>query len=335
MKMCRAARSDSKDLSGKVVTMGVEEITRVAVVGSGLMGHGIALQFALGGYDVMLNDISEERLEQAVGNVKTNLALLQSMGLVDDRSADAVPGRIRTGVSMAEMVDEADFVVEAVFEDLALKRSVFADLDRLAPERTILSSNTSSFMSSQLASATGRPDKVVVANWWNPPYLLPLVEVVRGPETSNDTIETTTALLTKAGKRPVVLQKESLGFIGNRMQFALLREAVSIVERGIASAEDVDAVVTNSFGRRLAVAGPLEVFDLAGWDTILAIIDQLFPDLESSGATPTLVRDMVARGNLGVKSGQGFYDWTDDAVATVRQRVGRALAAIEQLPREE
>jgi 3-hydroxybutyryl-CoA dehydrogenase len=165
---------------------------------------------------------------------------------------------------MAEMVAEADFVVEAVFEDLALKRSVFADLDRLSPERTILSSNTSSFMSSQLASATGRPDKVVVANWWNPPYLLPLVEVVRGPDTSDDTIETTRALLTKAGKRPVVLQKESLGFIGNRMQFALLREAVSIVERGIASPEDVDAVVTNSFGRRLAVAGPLEVFDLAG-----------------------------------------------------------------------
>ena len=315
--------------------MGVEDIKRVTVVGAGLMGHGIALQFALGGYDVMLNDVSEGKLEQALGNVKTNLTLLQGMGLVDESRAAAVPQRIRTGTSMAEMVAEADFVVEAVFEDLALKRSVFAELDRLSPERTILSSNTSSFMSSQLASATARPDRVVVANWWNPPYLLPLVEVVRGPETSDDTIETTRALLTKAGKRPVVLQKESLGFIGNRMQFALLREAVSIVERGIASPEDVDAVVTNSFGRRLAVAGPLEVFDLAGWDTILAIIDQLFPDLESSDKTPALVREMVARGDLGVKSGKGFYAWTDDAVAAVRQRVGRALATIEQLPQDE
>ena len=312
--------------------MNVDDITQVAVVGAGLMGHGIALQFALGGYQVCLNDVSEERLSQALVNIKSGLATVRGMGLVDDEGAAAVPERVRTSTSLEEAVAEVDFVVEAVFEDLQLKRRVFADLDRLSPERTVLSSNTSSLMSSQLASATARPEKVVVANWWNPPYLLPLVEVVRGPETSTDTIETTKALLTKLGKRPVVLQKESLGFIGNRLQFALLREAVSIVERGIASAQDVDAVVTNSFGRRLAVAGPFEVFDLAGWDTILAIIDQLFPDLESSRNTPALVKDMVDRGELGVKSGQGLYPWNDEAVAAVRQRVAEALAAIEQLP---
>ena len=312
--------------------MNVDDITQVVVVGAGLMGHGIALQFALGGYQVCLNDVSEERLEQALVNIKSGLATVKGMGLVDDEGAAAVPERVRTSTSLEEAVAEVDFVVEAVFEDLQLKRRVFADLDRLSPERTVLSSNTSSLMSSQLASATARPEKVVVANWWNPPYLLPLVEVVRGPKTSTDTIETTKALLTKLGKRPVVLQKESLGFIGNRLQFALLREAVSIVERGIASAQDVDAVVTNSFGRRLAVAGPFEVFDLAGWDTILAIIDQLFPDLESSRNTPALVKDMVDRGELGVKSGQGLYPWNDEVVAAVRQRVAEALAAIEQLP---
>ena len=315
--------------------MEVDEIGRIGVVGAGLMGHGIALQFALGGYDVRLNDLSEERLAAAVGNVRTTLAMLADMGLVDSADAERAPDRISTSASLEEAVSEVDFVVEAVFEDLPLKQSVFADLDRFCPGHAILSSNTSSFMSSQLAPSTGRPGQVVVANWWNPPYLLPLIEVVKGPETSDETIETTAGLFTRLGKRPVVLQKESLGFIGNRMQFALLREAVSIVESGIASAEDVDLVVKSSFGRRLSVAGPFEVFDLAGWDTISAIIAQLFPDLGAGRATPALIEDLVERGDLGVKSGRGFYPWTDENVEAFRGKIGRALATIDRLSREE
>ena len=312
--------------------MDTDAIKRVAVVGSGLMGSGIALQFAIGGYEVQLGDVSDERLELALATIATNLEMMRDMGLVDDESAAGVPGRISTSAALEETLDGADFVIEAVFEDQPLKQKVFGEIDGLAPDHAVLASNTSSFMASQLAPFTGRPGKVVVANWWNPPYLLPLVEVVRGPETTDETIETTVALLTDLGKRPVVLQKESLGFIGNRMQFALLREAASIVEAGIATAEDVDAVVTNSFGRRLSVAGPFQVFDLAGWDTILAIIDQLFPDLESSGSSPEMIRKMVAGGDLGVKSGKGFYEWDDEGVAAVRQRVGKALAAIGQFP---
>lgn len=311
--------------------MNAEDITRISVIGAGLMGHGIALQFALGGYEVILNDLSEENLQRARDNIASTLQLLQEMGLVDEESAAAAPNRLQTSTSLEESAADVDFVIEAVFEDLPLKRRVFAELDRYAPERTILASNTSSFMSSQLASSTNRPDRVMVANWWNPPYLLPLIEVVPGPQTSDHTIETTRGLLEKLGKRPVVLQKESLGFIGNRMQFALLREAISIVEQGIASAEDVDVVVKNSFGRRLAVAGPFEVFDIAGWDTILAIIEQLFPAIESSKETPALVRDTVERAELGVKSGKGFYKWDEQAVTALRKRVTKALATIEQL----
>jgi 3-hydroxybutyryl-CoA dehydrogenase len=159
---------------------------------------------------------------------------------------------------------------------------------------------------------------------------LPLVEVVRGPETSDETIEITKNVLESIGKRPVVLQKESLGFIGNRMQFALLREALSIVENGIATAEDVDTVVKTSFGRRLAVAGPLEVFDMAGWDTISHIIDELYPDLDTSKQNASVVTDMLQRGDLGVKSGRGFYEWDDEAVAALRQRITKALATIDR-----
>ena len=314
--------------------MNVDDISKIGVIGAGLMGHGIALNFALGGYDVYLNDTTDESLEKALESVGTSLETMLNVGLADEASAVAVPGRIHTSTSMEETVADVDFVVEAVFEDMDVKHEVFARLDELSPERTILSSNTSSFMSSQLAPATKRPDKVVVANWWNPPYLLPLVEIVRGPQTSDHTIDTTAGLFTKLGKQPVVLQKESVGFIGNRMQFALLREAISVVEQGIATAEDVDLVVTSSFGRRLAVAGPFEVFDLAGWDTISHIIDQLFPLIESSPDSPALIKDKVDKGEFGVKSGKGFYNWSDDAVAELRGRVGRALAAIDRLSRE-
>ena len=314
--------------------MSASGISNIAVVGAGLMGHGIALQFALGGFEVRLNDVSEKTLERARVSVQASLDLLQGLGVVDAEAARQAPRRIRDSTSLGDSLAGVDFVVEAVFEDLALKQNVFDQLDRLAPGHAILASNTSSFMSSQLAPATARPDKVLVANWWNPPYLLPLVEVVPGPATSDDTTEATRGLLTRVGKRPVVLRKESLGFIGNRMQFALLREAISIVDQGIASAEDVDTVVKSSFGRRLAVAGPLEVFDIAGWDTILAIIEQLFPEIDSSREAPSLVRGMVDRGELGVKSGRGFYPWSDESVAETRQRIGKTLATLERLSGE-
>ena len=315
--------------------MNADDISRIGVIGAGLMGHGIALNFALGGFDVYLNDTTDESLERALENVDVSLGTMKSVGLADDDAATAVPSKIHTSTSLAETVADVDFVSKPCSRTWELKHEVFARLDELSPPRTILSSNTSSFMSSQLAPATNRPDKVVVANWWNPPYLLPLIEVVRGPDTSDETIDTTAALFTRLGKRPVVLQKESLGFIGNRMQFALLREAISVVERGIATPQDVDEVVKTSFGRRLAVAGPFEVFDLAGWDTISHIIDKLFPVIESSPDSPALIADKVQRGEFGVKSGAGFYPWTDDDVAAFRAKIGRALAAIDRLSREE
>ena len=310
-----------------------KDIDRVAVVGAGLMGHGIALQFALGGRDVWLNDLTEDALSRAMDSVRTSMGTLQAVGLVDGDAAVQALERVHTEVSLDKALSGAELVIEAVFEDLDLKRSVFKRLDAISGGAAVLASNTSSFMVSQLAPGTEHPEKVVVANWWNPPYLLPLVEVVPGPETASETVDTLCSILSAVGKSPVVLRKESLGFIGNRMQFALLREAVSIVEQGIASAEDVDTVVKTSFGRRLSVAGPLEVFDIAGWDTITAIVDQLFPEIERSPDTPDILRGMVDRGDLGLKSGRGFYPWTEESAASVRGRVAQALATLEGLSR--
>ena len=292
--------------------------------------HVCIVPVRAGGHQVVLVDTTDENLRMAMENVSATLGVLQEQGLVDESTAQAVPGRIRTSTSIEGAMDDVGFVVEAVFEDLDLKRCIFADLDRHCPPHAVLTSNTSSFMTSQIAPSTNRPDKVVVANWWNPAHLLPLVEIVRGPQTSDETIEITKSVLEGIGKRPVVLQKESLGFIGNRMQFALLREALAVVDKGIASAEDVDTVVKTGFGRRLAVAGPLEVFDIAGWDTISHIIDELYPDLNTSAENSPTITGMLERGDLGVKSGRGFYEWNDEAVEALRQRITHALAAIDR-----
>ena len=238
---------------------------------------------------------------------------------------------IETQNSLDTTASSSDFVIEAVFEDLEVKRSIFEKLDSICPENTVLASNTSSFKASQLAINCRFPERIIVANWWNPPHILPLIEVVKGPQVSSVTADITMALFKAVGKTPVLLQKESLGFIGNRMQFALLREAISIVENGIATPKEVDEVVKNSFGRRLALAGPFQVFDAAGWDTILAIANQLFPDLESTTQQPQLITNMVNNNELGIKTAKGFYDWDDETISIFRKKISEGLTNINKL----
>lgn len=311
--------------------MDVNEIRHISVIGAGLMGRGIALEFALAGYHVSLNDVSDGMLSDAVDSIATDLKMLQEMGLATVTQTAPVPDRIRTTSSLEDAVADADFVVEAVTEDLSVKEGVFAQFDMHSPARAILASNSSTFMPSQMARATGRPDRVVVTHYFNPPYLVPVVEIVGSPETSDETIEVARRLLSKVGKRSVVLKKEAPGFIVNRLQIALMREALSIVEQGIASAEDIDIVVRNSFGRRLAVAGPFEVFESAGLDVVLAMMEQLLPQIESRTEVPSAVREMVARGDLGIKTGKGFYEWTPESGAALRRRIAEALVAGERL----
>jgi len=309
-----------------------DTVARIAVVGAGLMGHGIAQEFALAGYAVTLHDVDAGRLRDATGRMRANLRLLADAGLVEAARVEAVPATIRTTTELAEAVGDADVVVEAVYEHLPLKHEVFRQLDRHAPSSAILASNTSTFMPSVLAEGTAHPERVLVAHYFNPPYLIPLVEVVPGARTAEETVQTMVALLTGVGKEPVVVRQETPGFIANRLQSALRREALSIVARGIATPHDVDRVVRTGFGRRLAVAGPFELTELIGLDLALAIAEQLYPTLESSPEPPPILRDKVARGELGVKTGQGFYEWTPEGAAALRERVGRALIAIARLP---
>jgi len=308
----------------------VTEVKKIAVIGAGLLGHGIAQEFAMAGYDVSLHDLSEEILVQAKVNMARNLRTLAEEGLVDGAQAESVPERVCTSTDLAEVVRDADFVIEAVSENLELKQKIFSQLDKLCQDHTILASNSSTFMPSSLSSATSRPDKVVVTHYFNPPYLVPAVEVVRHEGTSDETFDTAFDLLESIGKKPVRVQKEALGFIGNRLQAALVRECFSLVEKGIASAEDIDALVRYGLGRRLSVAGPLEIADVAGLDIYSALTSYILPDLDDSTTPPKAMAESVDRGDLGVKTGQGTYAWTDDSSEEVRQRIARALIEIQK-----
>lgn len=310
--------------------MSITSIKRIAVVGAGLMGHGIAQEFALAGYSVSLSDLDEERLVQARDNIENNLKML---GLTAE--SDLVAEKLTTAADMPVAVRDADLVIEAISENLSAKRSLFAKLDSICKPETILASNTSTFMPSQLAEATNRPSQVLVAHYFNPPYLVPLVEVVASQTTSSATIDTVRDILISIGKKPVVLEKESLGFIANRLQAALLRECFALVENGVASPNAIDTVVKSSIGRRLAVAGPFEIFDAAGADVWNAISEQLMPDIESSSQVPPMMSKLVSDGNLGLKTGRGVHEWTDDTAAELRSRIAHFLQEMRRWDQDE
>jgi 3-hydroxybutyryl-CoA dehydrogenase len=310
--------------------MNIHDIKRITVVGAGLMGHGIAQEFACAGYEVSLHARTEETLQKAIKNIQDNLQRLLQVGLVTTEQVVSIPMKIRTSTLLKEAVSDTDLVIESVYEDIAVKQQVFQDLDRLCPGHTILASNTSSLIPSLFTVGIQRPDKVLVAHYVNPPYLVPLVELVRGGGTSDETITTVCDLLKKIGKQPVVVQKEIPGFITNRLQMTLLREALWLVQKGIASPQDIDMVIKTSLGRRWAVAGVFEVLEIPGWDLVSSIAAWLFPYLESPPGVPPVLKELVEQGKLGVKSGKGFYDWTPEKVDALKARIAQALVQIEQ-----
>ena len=294
------------------------------------MGHGIAIEFALAEYNVWLHSRSEESLERARGMVGDSLGRLRDLGRISEQQAEAIPGLVRMSTNLAEVVDDADLVIESIYEDIDAKTELFGRLDEQCPDRTILASNTSSFLPSRLAAATTRPDKVLNAHFLNPPFFVPLVEVVPTEETSEETTSVVMELLTSLGKQPILVEREVPGFVASRLQMALLREALWLVENEVASAEDVDKAINAGLGRRWATAGVLQVLEVAGWDLISRVAADVFPHL-SNADDSSLLRDMVERGDIGVKVGKGFYDWTPQKAEELRRRIAMGLVEIDKL----
>lgn len=288
---------------------GERNLRRVLVVGAGLMGHGIAQLFASKGHEVMLTDVSDEVLGRALGEIRRGLTRMAEWGLAEKEDVEPAVCRIRVTTDLEQATRGIEFAVEAVSENLGLKREVFRRLDTLCPPETILATNTSVISITEIAEGCSFPERIVGTHFWNPPALVPLVEVVPGERTSPEVVETAFSLLKSAGKHPVRIKKDVPGFVGNRLQHALWREAISLVERGIADADVVDEVVKFGFGLRLPVLGPLENAELVGLDLTLAVHDYLLKHLESSPRPSALLAEKVEEGTLGFKSGRGFRDW--------------------------
>jgi 3-hydroxybutyryl-CoA dehydrogenase len=283
---------------------------RVTVVGAGLMGHGIAQIFAVAGHDVVVQDPYSPSLDSLHARI---LANLRDLG--DDESA---VNRVRVVADLGEAVAQADYVVEAAPENLKLKQDIFAVVEAHAPADAVLASNTSVIPITAIMGGLRDRSRAIGTHFWNPPFLVPLVEVIQTEWTDPSVVDWTIKLHRAIGKTPVHVKKDVPGFIGNRLQHALWREAISLVERGICDAETVDIVVKASFGRRIAVLGPIENSDLVGTDLTLAIHQHVLPDIESRPGPSPLLEQMIAEGKMGFKSGEGFRVWPPEAQAEIR-----------------
>jgi 3-hydroxybutyryl-CoA dehydrogenase len=286
---------------------------RVAIIGAGLMGHGLAVVFASGGHQVKITDAHAGTLASVKTRIADTLAAL-------DKPEDAL-GNIETVSSLGDAVSSAELVIEAVSEKLFLKQEIFERIETAAPTDCILASNTSVIPITQVMSKVKGKHRALGTHWWNPPYLVPLVEVIQTSATDAVIVSRMMELLSSLGKVPVHVKKDVPGFVGNRLQHALWREAISLVENGVCDAETVDLVVKNSFGARLAVLGPLENADLVGTDLTLDIHNQVLADLEDSKAPSPYLCQLVAEGKLGFKSHQGFKMWTDEKIAALRSAI--------------
>jgi 3-hydroxybutyryl-CoA dehydrogenase len=312
--------------------MELSQIKKIAVIGSGIMGHGIGQTFALGGYDVTLNDISNELLDKALKQIRKNLATFIEFGITTQDASKKALSRIQTKTTLKEAVKDADFVVEALPEVMDLKKRFFRELDEHSPPHAIIASNTSGLSLTEMASEIKRQEQAVIAHWWNPPHIIPVVEIVKGRFTSDETVNLTYQLLVGIGKKPVKLLKEAPGFLGNRLQFALYREALACLKEGIATVEDIDLAVKGTFGFRLPTIGPLETSDFGGLDTFLNISQYLFKEIDRSTEAPDLLKEKVRAGKLGVKTGEGFYAYPGErAQEKIKERDRQFLQRLKCL----
>ncbi|MCW3010470.1 MAG: 3-hydroxyacyl-CoA dehydrogenase family protein [Solirubrobacterales bacterium] len=280
-------------------------IQRVVVVGGGIMGSGIAQVLATAGLDVTVVDVSEDALSRTTARIAKSLKRFVASGKLTQEDADAALARVGTSTDLTASAATADHAIETVVEDLDVKRSVLAALDAACRPDVVLASNTSQFSISLLASATGRPDRVIGSHWFNPPPLMDLVELVRGVQTSDATLETALWVAGRCNRRTVVCQKDTPGFITSRLIVALGLEAMRIVEEGIATAEDVDLACVKAFNHAM---GPLATMDFSGLDTTLHVADNMREQYGERFLAPQNLRVLVQGGHLGRKTGRGFAE---------------------------
>ncbi|WP_411503591.1 3-hydroxyacyl-CoA dehydrogenase family protein [Brevibacillus centrosporus] len=287
---------------------------QVAVIGSGVMGHGIAQEYALAGYTVFLYDLQESFLLKAKRSVENSLSLLVKEQVISEQAKQDALERIELTTDLQAAVAKADVITEAIPEVIEMKWDLFEKLEQFAKEDAIIASNTSTFSIARLIEKAKTPQRIIITHFFNPAQLVPLVEIVRHEKTSDAVVSRTMELMVEIGKSPVLLKKDVPGFIANRLQTALMREAFSLLKEGVADAREIDTVMKDGIGFRWAFVGPIETADFGGLDTWKRVIDNLAPELNASQKAPELIDELVEKGELGTKTGSGIYSYADTSV---------------------
>lgn len=302
---------------------------RIAVLGAGVMGTGIAQAFAAKGHEVMIIYVYDDKKRaKPLETMRRNLEILCQNDVLTEDEIPEILSRVCFTESLEEAAQFADIIFECIVEKLEVKQEYFRNLDRICPPSTILATNTSCISVTEIAEKSIHKERIVGTHFWNPAYLVPLVEVIKTEYVSQDIVNQTYELLEEAGKMPVIVQKDVPGFLANRMQHALFREAISIVENGIASAEDVDKSIKYGFGMRLGVRAPMEVIDAGGTDLTYNIHSYLFPHIENSTQPSPLLVQKLEEGKLGFKSGEGFQKWTPQQIAESQAKLNEGLIKV-------
>ena len=301
-----------------------------AVIGTGMMGPGIAGTLAYGGVQTTILSRTAKSAAEGLTKAIAQLELLESHGLLDPARAQKAKNLLAISDDFDSLIPNVDLVVESAPENMAFKQDLFARLDAISKSTTVLATNTSGLSITAIASKCQHPERTMTTHFWNPPHLMPLVEIVRGASTDPAIAEEVRQLLILCGKVPVIVNRDTPGQLGNRLQMALVREAIHIVQEGIASVEDVDLAARTGFGLRLPMYGIFEHQDMVGLDMSKSIVDYVATDLNSEKRAPQMLHDLVAQGNLGVKTGKGFYDWSVKSADAVKARRDQFILQVLQ-----
>ena len=299
-----------------------------AVIGTGMMGPGIALTLAIGGVRTTILSRAEDTARAGLDKAIAQVHILKDNGLIEHARAHAALDRLGATTDFERAIALADLVIESAPENLEFKQDLFARMDAIARSEAVLASNTSGLSITAVASKCSRPERVMTVHFWNPPHLMPLVELVKGEKTDSANVAAVRALLARCGKVPVVVHQDRPGQLGNRLQMAMWREAMNIVAEGIASVEDVDLAVRCGPGLRLPVYGIFEHADAVGLALVCAVMDYTSRDLYNQPRAPALLHELVERGETGAAAGQGFYDWSKKDYRAMIERRDRFVLEV-------
>ncbi len=311
--------------------MAIEDIKRIGVIGAGTMGAGVAEIFVKFGYTVILYNRSQEGMQRGIERIQPKGAIKP---VPIETVTDTESAQIYTTHDLTALA-EVDLISESIAENLEVKQDIFRKLDEICDARTLFTTNTSGLSISQIATAVSHPERFAGVHFFNPPEIVPAVEVIKGEATSDATCEVLTDLLKQMQKQPILVQKDVPGFVASRLQFAVVREALHLVEEGIASPADIDAVMKHGLGLRWALLGPLEIADLGGLDIFNTVGSYVAKSLSNATDSPKVLQDLVAAGKLGAKTGSGFYDYPPGKASTLTAERDEKLLEILKLKSQQ